>query len=84
MGYISALRTFVENQKEQVKELKVPMETEYKDTNVITIFIEDNKLWYAMENPSFFTQAELTDDVYAESLYNHITKTEGIFIPYDE
>lgn len=84
MGYISALRTFVENQKEQVKELKVPMETEYKDTNVITIFIEDNKLWYAMENSSFFTQAELTDEIEGEAFYNHITETEGIFIPYDE
>ena len=84
MGYLSALKTFVENQKEKVYGFKTEIDYGY-DRLIVSIFInEDGKLSMGIDNCGFLFTNEICDEDVAQMIVEHLSEVEGIFIPLDD
>ena len=84
MGYLSALKAFVENQKEKVYGFKTEIDYGY-DRLIVSIFInEDGKLSMGIDNCGFLFTNEICDEDVAQMIVEHLSEVEGEFIPlYD-
>ena len=84
MGYLSALKTFVENQKEKVYGFKTEIDYGY-DRLIVSIFInEDGKLSMGIDNCGFLFTNEICDEDVAQMIVEHLFEVEGIFVPLDD
>ena len=84
MSYLSALKTFVENQKEKVYGFKTEIDYGY-DRLIVSIFInEDGKLSMGVEDCGFLSTNEICDDDVAQMIVEHLYEVEGIFIPLED
>lgn len=84
MGYLSALKTFVENQKEKVYGFKTEIDYGY-DRLIVSVFInEDGKLSMGVDDCGFLFTNEICDEDVAQMIVEHLSEVEGIFIPLDD
>ena len=84
MSYISALKTFLESQKEKVYGFKTEIDYGYKRL-ILSIFInEDDKLCMGIDDWGFLFTYEICDEDVAQMIVEHLFEVEGIFIPLDE
>ena len=84
MSYLSALKTFVENQKEKVYGFKTEIDYGY-DRLIVSIFInEDGKLSMGIDNCGFLFTNEICDEDVAQMIVEHFFEVEGISIPLDD
>ena len=84
MGYLSALKTFVENQKEKIYGFKTEIDYGY-DRLIVSIFInEDGKLSMGIDNCGFLFTNEICDEDVAQMIVEHLSEVEGEFIPLDD
>ena len=84
MSYLSALKTFVENQKEKVYGFKTEIDYGY-DRLIVSIFInEDDKLCMGLDDCGYLFTDEICDENVAQMIAEHLFEVEGIFIPLDD
>ena len=84
MSYLSALKTFVENQKEKIYGFKTEIDYGY-DRLIVSIFInEDGKLSMGIDNCGFLFTNEICDEDVAQMIVEHLSEVEGEFIPLDD
>ena len=84
MSYISALKTFLESQKEKVYGFKTEIDYGYKRL-ILSIFInEDDKLCMGIDDWGFLFTYEICDENVAQMIVEHLSEVEGIFIPLDD
>ena len=85
MSYLSALKTFVENQKEKVYGFKTEIDYGY-DRLIVSIFIneEDGKLSMGLDDCGYLFTDEICDENVAQMIVEHLSEVEGIFIPLDD
>lgn len=85
MSYISALKTFLESQKEKVYGFKTEIDYGYKRL-ILSIFIneEDGKLSMGLDDCGYLFTDEICDEDVAQMIVEHLSEVEGIFIPLDE
>ena len=85
MSYLSALKTFVENQEGKVYGFKTEIDYGY-DRLIVSIFInkEDGKLSMGLDDCGFLFADEICDENVAQMIVEHLFEVEGIFIPLDE
>ena len=84
MGYLSALKTFVESQKEKVYGFKTEIDYGYGRL-IVSIFIEeDGKLCMGVDDCGFLFTNEICDEDVAQMIVEHLSEVEGIFIPLDD
>ena len=87
MSYLSALKTFVENQKEKVYGFKTEIDYGYGRL-ILSIFInnEDDKLCMCMgvDDCGFLFTNEICDEDVAQMIVEHLSEVEGISIPLDD
>ena len=84
MSYISALKTFVEGQKEKVYGFKTEIDYGYKRL-ILSIFInEDDKLCMGIDDCGYLFTDEICDENVAQMIAEHLFEVEGIFIPLDD
>ena len=84
MSYLSALKTFVENQKEKVYGFKTEIDYGY-DRLIVSIFIneEDGKLSMGLDDCGYLFTDEICDEDVAQMIVEHLFEVEGIFVPLD-
>ena len=84
MGYLSALKTFVESQKEKVYGFKTEIDYGYKRL-ILSIFInEDDKLCMGIDDCGYLFTDEICDEDVAQMIVEHFFEVEGISIPLDD
>ena len=84
MSYLSALKTFVENQKEKVYGFKTEIDYGY-DRLIVSIFINDeDELCMGIDDGGCVCTNEVYDEDVAQMIVEHLLEVEGIFIPLDE
>lgn len=84
MSYLSALKTFVESQKEKVYGFKTEIDYGYKRL-ILSIFInEDDKLCMGLDDCGYLFTDEICDENVAQMIAEHFFEVEGIFIPLDD
>ena len=84
MSYLSALKAFVENQKEKVYGFKTEIDYGYNRL-IVSIFInEDGKLSMGVDDCGFLFTNEICDEDVAQMIVEHLSEVEGIFIPLDD
>ena len=84
MSYISALKTFLESQKEKVYGFKTEIDYGYKRL-ILSIFInEDDKLCMGIDDWGFLFTYEICDEDVAQMIVEHLFEVEGISIPLDD
>ena len=84
MSYLSALKTFVENQKEKVYGFKTEIDYGYKRL-ILSIFInEDDKLCMGIDDCGYLFTDEICDEDVAQMIVEHFFEVEGISIPLDD
>ena len=84
MSYISALKTFVEGQKEKVYGFKAEIDYGYKRL-ILSIFInEDDKLCMGIDDWGYLFTNEICDEDVAQMIVEHLFEVEGISIPLDD
>ena len=84
MSYISALKTFLESQKEKVYGFKTEIDYGYKRL-ILSIFInEDDKLCMGIDDWGFLFTYEICDEDVAQMIVEHLSEVEGISIPLDD
>ena len=84
MGYLSALKTFVESQKEKVYGFKTEIDYGYGRL-IVSIFIsKGDELSMGIDNCGFLFTNEICDEDVAQMIVEHLSEVEGIFIPLDE
>ena len=84
MGYLSALKTFVESQKEKVYGFKTEIDYGYGRL-IVSIFIsKGDELSMGIDNCGFLFTNEICDEDVAQMIVEHLFYVEGEFIPlYD-
>ena len=83
MGYLSALKTFVENQKEKVYGFKTEIDYGYGRL-IVSIFIsKGDELSMGIDNCGFLFTNEICDEDVAQMIVEHLFEVEGIFVPLD-
>ena len=83
MGYLSALKTFVESQKEKVYGFKTEIDYGYGRL-IVSIFIsKGDELSMGIDNCGFLFTNEICDEDVAQMIVEHLSEVEGIFIPLD-
>ena len=81
MGYLSALKTFVESQKEKVYGFKTEIDYGYGRL-IVSIFIsKGDELSMGIDNCGFLFTNEICDEDVAQMIVEHLSEVEGIFIP---
>lgn len=85
MSYLSALKTFVENQEGKVYGFKTEIDYGYKRV-IVSIFInnEDDKLCMGIDDWGFLFTYEICDEDVAQMIIEHLFEVEGISIPLDD
>lgn len=85
MSYLSALKTFLESQREKTYGFKTDIDYGYNRL-IISIFIneEDGKLSMGIDDCGFLFTDEICDESVAQMIVEHLFEVEGIFIPLDE
>ena len=84
MSYLSALKTFVENQKEKVYGFKTEIDYGYGRL-IVSIFIsKGDELSMGIDNCGFLFTNEICDEDVAQMIVEHLSEVEGIFIPLDD
>lgn len=85
MSYISALKTFLESQKEKVYGFKTEIDYGYKRL-ILSIFIneEDGKLSMGLDDCGYLFTNEICDEDVAQMIVEHLFEVEGIFIPLND
>ena len=84
MGYLSALKTFVENQEEKVYGFKTDIDYGYGRL-IVSIFIsKGDELSMGIDNCGFLFTNEICDEDVAQMIVEHLSEVEGIFIPLDD
>ena len=85
MGYLSALKTFLESQREKTYGFKTDIDYGYGRL-IISIFIDENddKLSMGLDDCGFLFADEICDENVAQMIVEHLFEVEGIFIPLDE
>ena len=84
MGYLSALKTFVENQKEKVYGFKTEIDYGYGRLIVSILINEDGNLSMGLDDCGYLFTNEICDEDVAQMIVEHLSEVEGIFIPLDE
>lgn len=84
MGYLSALKTFVENQKEKVYGFKTEIDYGYGRLIVSILINEDGKLSMGLDDCGYLFTNEICDEDVAQMIVVHLSEVEGIFIPLDD
>ena len=84
MGYLSALKTFLESQREKTYGFKTDIDYGYGRL-IISIFIsKDNNLSMGLDDCGFLFTNEIYDEDVAQMIVEHLFEVEGIFIPLDD
>ena len=84
MGYISALKTFLESQREKTYGFKTEIDYGYKRL-ILSIFInEDDKLCMGLDDCGYLFTDEICDENVAQMIAEHLFEVEGISIPLDD
>lgn len=84
MGYLSALKTFVESQKEKVYGFKTEIDYGYGRL-IVSIFIsKGDELSMGIDNCGFLFTNEICDEDVAQMIVEYLFEVEGIFIPLDD
>ena len=84
MGYLSALKTFLESQREKTYGFKTDIDYGYGRL-IVSIFIsKDNNLSMGLDDCGFLFTNEIYDEDVAQMIVEHLFEVEGIFIPLDE
>lgn len=84
MSYISALRTFLENKKDNSYGFKTDIDYGFNKL-IISIFIEkDGKLSMGLDDCGYLFTDEIYEEDVAEMIVEHLFEVEGIFIPLDD
>lgn len=84
MSYLSALKTFVENQKEKVYGFKTEIDYGYGRLIVSILINEDGKLSMGLDDCGYLFTNEICDEDVAQMIVEHLSEVEGIFIPLDD
>ena len=81
MSYISALKTFVENQEEKVYGFKTEIDYGYERV-IVSIFINnEDELCMGIDDCGFLFTYEICDEDVAQMIVEHLFEVEGISIP---
>ena len=84
MGYLSALKTFVESQKEKVYGFKTEIDYGYGRL-IVSIFIsKGDELSMGIDNCGFLFTNEIYDEDVAQMIVELLLEVEGISIPLDD
>ena len=84
MSYLSALKTFVESQKEKVYGFKTEIDYGYGRL-IVSIFIsKGDELSMGIDNCGFLFTNEICDEDVAQMIVEHLFEVEGIFVPFDD
>ena len=84
MGYLSALKAFVEKQNEKVYGFKTEIDYGYGRL-IVSIFIsKGDELSMGIDNCGFLFTNEICDEDVAQMIVEHLSEVEGIFIPLDD
>ena len=84
MGYLSALKTFLESQREKTYGFKTDIDYGYGRL-IVSIFIsKDNNLSMGLDDCGFLFTNEIYDEDVAQMIVEHLFEVEGLFIPLDE
>ena len=84
MSYLSALKTFVESQKEKVYGFKTEIDYGYGRL-IVSIFIsKGDELSMGIDNCGFLFTNEIYDEDVAQMIVEHLLEVEGISIPLDD
>ena len=84
MSYLSALKTFVENQKEKVYGFKTEIDYGYGRL-IVSIFIsKGDELSMGIDNCGFLFTNEICDEDVAQMIVERLAEVVGIFIPLDD
>ena len=84
MGYLSALKTFVENQEGKVYGFKTEIDYGYKKL-IVSIFINnEDELCMGIDDCGFLFTNEIYDEDVAQMIVEHLLEVEGISIPLDD
>lgn len=83
MSYLSALKTFLESQREKTYGFKTDIDYGYNRL-ILSIFInEDDKLCMGLDDCGYLFTDEIRDESVAQMIAEHLFEVEGIFIPLD-
>lgn len=83
MSYLSALKTFLESQREKTYGFKTDIDYSYNRL-ILSIFInEDDKLCMGLDDCGYLFTDEICDENVAQMIAEHLFEVEGIFIPLD-
>ena len=84
MSYLSALKTFLESQREKTYGFKTDIDYGYNRL-ILSIFInEDDKLCMGLDDCGYLFTDEICDENVAQMIVEHLFEVEGIFIPLDD
>ena len=84
MGYLSALKTFVESQKEKVYGFKTEIDYGYGRL-IVSIFIsKGDELSMGIDNCGFLFTNEICDEDVAQMIVEHLSEVEEDCIPLDD
>ena len=84
MSYLSALKTFVENQEGKVYGFKTEIDYGYKKL-IVSIFINnEDELYMGIDDCGFLFTNEIYDEDVAQMIVEHLLEVEGISIPLDD
>ena len=84
MGYLSALKTFLESQREKTYGFKTDIDYGYGRL-IVSIFIsKDDELSMGIDNCGFLFTNEICDEDVAQMIVEHLFEVEGISIPLDD
>ena len=84
MSYLSALKTFVENQEGKVYGFKTEIDYGYKRV-IVSIFINnEDELCMGIDDCGFLFTNEIGDEDVAQMIVKHLFEVEGISIPLDD
>lgn len=84
MSYLSALKTFVENQEGKVYGFKTEIGYGYKRV-IVSIFINnEDELCMGIDDCGFLFTYEICDEDVAQMIVEHLFEVEGISIPLDD
>ena len=84
MSYLSALKTFVENQEGKVYGFKTEIDYGYKKL-IVSIFINnEDELCMGIDDCGFLFTNEIYDEDVAQMIVEHLLEVEGISIPLDD
>ena len=84
MSYLSALKTFVESQKEKVYGFKIDIDCGFNKRIVSILINEDGKLSMGLDDCGYLFTDEIYKEDVAQMIVEYLFEVEGIFIPLDD